>query len=63
MVRGRKPKCFGYFTNDEEVWKRFGVDPSKIDVGYRDAGFYCMTNCTHSMECAIKSEKCEANVK
>ena len=58
MVRGRKPKCFGYFTNDDEINRLYG-NTNTTEPGWSDASFYCMTRCPHAIDCMTESERLE----
>ena len=57
MTRGRKPKCFGNFTNSDEINRIYGVKWQDVNAGWEDAGFYCLTLCKHSGDCMEKRQE------
>ena len=57
-MSGRKKKCFGYFTNYEEINRLYG-NKNTTESGYSDVAFYCMTWCPRALECAEETERLE----
>jgi len=60
-MKGRKRKCFGYFTNSDKIHEVYGEKREDVDVGWEDAGWFYLTLCPQSFDCMLESEK--ENVK
>lgn len=56
-MKGRKRKCFGCFTDSDKIHEAYGNKYEDFDVGWDDAGFFCLTLCPQSFECMQESDK------
>ena len=58
-MRGRKPKCLGFHQDSDKINVAYGIKREDVDIGWDDAGYYCITLCPRLLECIDEAEHLE----